>query len=145
MTLWDSYDSGTLCGTPYTYGPAVAHRKVADPGCTTCSLGSKVGGHHPAVCTQTWVDICVWEGVSRAGKGSTCQYPREWAGPWDFSLKGKNGGQTVFSEVRGSQSKLALCSSCFCGSIQSYLLLELLCRVVVDQGYREGDDVVVTY
>lgn len=71
-----------------------------------------------------------------------CQYPREWAGPWDFSLKGKNWGQTEFSEVRVSQSKLAPCSSC---SIQSYLLLELLCRVVVDQGHREGDDVVVTH
>lgn len=74
-----------------------------------------------------------------------CQYPRERAGPWDFFLKGKNEGQTGFSEVRGSQSELAPCSSCFCGSIQSYLLLELLCRVVVDQGHREGNDVVVTH
>lgn len=29
------------------------------------------------------------------------------------------------------------------GPVQSYLLLELLCRVVVDQGHREGDDITV--
>lgn len=39
-----------------------------------------------------------------------------------------------------------LCGQCILvkdGPIQSYLLLELLCRVIVDQGHREGDDIVV--
>lgn len=57
------------------------------------------------------------------------------------------GVSQALTEVKGDEGEV-LCGQCVlvkAGPIQSYLLLELLCGVVVDQGHREEDDVFVPH
>lgn len=79
------------------------------------------------------------ESISQRVNGGLRTFPR-------CLVPGTNGCLSGLSPRSKGVGVWLLCGQCVlvkAGPVQSYLLLELLCRVVVDQGHREGDDIVV--